>query len=63
VPARGQAPASPTEPIEGRTPASRQRRPNSIEVYWADSTGRRNTALLAYRATPKTDTALPHCDI
>jgi hypothetical protein len=25
--------ASPTEPIEGRTPASRQRRPNSIEVY------------------------------
>ena len=35
--------ASPTEPIEGRTPASRQRRPNSIEVYWADSTDRRNT--------------------
>ena len=25
--------ASPTEPIEGRTPASRQRWPNSIEVY------------------------------
>jgi hypothetical protein len=25
--------ASPTEPIEGRTPASRQRLPNSIEVY------------------------------
>ena len=26
--------ASPTEPIEGRTPASRQRWPNSIELYW-----------------------------
>ena len=25
--------ASPTEPIDGRTPASRQRWPNSIEVY------------------------------
>ncbi len=25
--------ASPTEPIEGRTPASRQRWPNSIDVY------------------------------
>ena len=25
--------ASPTEPIEGRTPASRQRWPNSIELY------------------------------
>ena len=25
--------ASPTEPIEGRTPASRHRLPNSIEVY------------------------------
>ncbi len=24
---------SPTEPIEGRTPASRQREPNAIEVY------------------------------
>jgi AraC-like DNA-binding protein len=35
--------ASPTEPIEGRTPASRQRRPNSIDVYWLDSNGRRNT--------------------
>jgi hypothetical protein len=34
--------ASPTEPIEGRTPASRQRWPNSIELYWADSSGRRN---------------------
>src|SRR5215467_14934765 len=51
----------PTEPIEGRTPASRQRWPNSIEVYWADSTDRRNT-MLAYRATPETDPALPHCD-
>ena len=35
--------ASPTEPIEGRTPASRQRWPNSIELYWLDSNGRRNT--------------------
>src|SRR5580700_12127802 len=26
--------ASPTEPIEGRTPASRQCWPNAIEVYW-----------------------------
>jgi hypothetical protein len=34
--------ASPTEPIEGRTPASRQRWPNSIELYWLDSNGRRN---------------------
>src|SRR5437764_779764 len=32
--------ASPTEPIEGRTPASRQRWPNSIELYWLDSNGR-----------------------
>jgi hypothetical protein len=35
--------ASPIEPMEGRTPASRTRRPNAIEVYWADSNGRRNT--------------------
>jgi hypothetical protein len=35
---------SPTEPIEGRTPASRQRWPKAIEVYWADSNGRRNVA-------------------
>jgi hypothetical protein len=35
--------ASPTEPIEGRTPASRQRWPNAIEVYWVDSIDRRNT--------------------
>jgi hypothetical protein len=35
--------ASPTEPIEGRTPASRQRWPNSIELYWLDSNGRRNS--------------------
>src|SRR4051812_17435008 len=26
--------ASPTEPIEGRTPASLQRLPNASEVYW-----------------------------
>jgi hypothetical protein len=42
--------ASPTEPIDGRTPASRQRRPNSIEVYWVDSIDRRNTrSLLVYQ--------------
>src|SRR6266404_7928983 len=35
---------SPTEPIDGRTPASRQRRPKAIEVYWVDSNGRRNTS-------------------
>ena len=33
---------SPTEPIEGRTPASRQRIPKAIEVYCADSNGSRN---------------------
>src|SRR5262249_16608426 len=27
--------ASPTDPIQGRTFASRQRRPKAIEVYWA----------------------------
>ena len=26
--------ASPTDPIEGRTPAALQRRPKSIDVYW-----------------------------
>jgi hypothetical protein len=26
--------ASPTEPIDGCTPASRRRWPNAIEVYW-----------------------------
>ena len=35
---------SPTEPIESAMPASRQRRPNARLVYWADSTGRRNTS-------------------
>src|SRR5579863_4085670 len=35
--------ASPAVPIDGCTPASRQRRPNAMDVYWADSTGRRNT--------------------
>src|SRR6516164_6603481 len=35
--------ASPTEPIEGRTPASRQRWPNAIEVYCLGSNARRNT--------------------
>jgi hypothetical protein len=26
--------ASPTEPIEGRTPASRHLRPKAMDVYW-----------------------------
>ena len=26
--------ASPTEPMDGRTPASRQRLPNARDVYW-----------------------------
>ena len=26
--------ASPTEPIDGRTPASRQLEPNAIDMYW-----------------------------
>src|SRR5215472_5591424 len=54
--------ASPTEPIEGRTPASRQRWPNSIEVYWADSTDRRNTIFVGLSGDTETDPALPHCD-
>src|SRR5712671_2357617 len=29
--------------MDGRTPASRQRPPNASDVYWAESTGRRNT--------------------
>ncbi|WP_219420649.1 hypothetical protein [Pseudonocardia nigra] len=35
--------ASPMLPIEATTPLVRSVRPKSIEVYWADSTGRRNT--------------------
>src|SRR5712672_2437449 len=35
----------PTEPIEGRTPASRQRWPKASEVYWVNSNGRRNTSI------------------
>src|SRR6267143_3189198 len=35
--------ASPTDPIDGRTPASLQRLPNASEVYCLSSTGRRNT--------------------
>lgn len=35
--------ASPTVPTEGWTPAAASRSVNAIEVYWADSTGRRNT--------------------
>src|SRR5271156_1759069 len=33
---------SPTEPIEGLTPACAQRLPKANEVYWVDSNGRRN---------------------
>jgi hypothetical protein len=33
---------SPTEPIAGRTPASRQGLPKVIEGYWVNSNGRRN---------------------
>src|SRR6266566_1346687 len=36
--------ASPTDPIEGAMPASRHRRPKAKEVYWAESSGRRNTS-------------------
>ena len=32
--AHGVVEASPTEPIEGRTPASLQRSPKASEVYW-----------------------------
>jgi hypothetical protein len=37
--------ASPTEPIDGRTPASLQRLPNASDVYWVDSIGCRNTGM------------------
>src|SRR5690606_27847300 len=36
--------ASPTVPVEGRTPASRHRRPKDTDVYWANSSGRRNSS-------------------
>src|SRR5438445_2506283 len=36
--------ASPTEPMDGRTPASRHRLPKATEVYCLSSIGRRNTA-------------------
>jgi hypothetical protein len=35
--------ASPTEPMDGRTPASWHRAPKASDVYWLDSNGRRNT--------------------
>ena len=38
--------ASPTEPIEGRTPTSLQRSPNAIDVYSLGSRGRRNSTVL-----------------
>jgi len=31
---------SSTEPVDGRVPASRQRRPEANDVYWAGSAGR-----------------------
>src|ERR1700730_7170479 len=34
---------SPTEPMDGRTPAFSQRWPNANEVYWVNSNGRRKT--------------------
>src|SRR6267143_1736778 len=37
--------ASPTDPIDGRTPASLQRLPNASEVYCLSSTGRRNSSV------------------
>jgi hypothetical protein len=37
---------SPTDPIDGRMPASLHRLPNSIDVYWPGSRGRRNTGFL-----------------
>jgi len=35
---------SPTEPIEGRTPAFSQRWPNARDVYWVNSSGCRNSS-------------------
>src|ERR1700744_45266 len=35
---------SPTEPIEGRTPASAQRMPKASAVYWVNSNGRRDSS-------------------
>src|SRR3954468_12211729 len=37
--------ASPTEPMDGRTPASAQRLPKAREVYCLGSSGRRNTCV------------------
>ncbi len=37
---------TPIDPIEGLTPAFLQRRPSATDVYWAVSTGRRNTGIL-----------------
>jgi transposase len=44
--ARALSQASPTAPTEGVAPASVRRSVNAIEVYWADSTGRRNTPIV-----------------
>ena len=46
---------TPTDPMDGRTPASPQRLPNASDVYWVNSTGRRNASstksVLAWRDT------------
>ncbi|KVM73916.1 hypothetical protein WJ60_06270 [Burkholderia ubonensis] len=39
--------ASPAVPIDGCTPASRQRRPKAIDVYWAALIGMQDDALMA----------------
>lgn len=41
--------ASPTEPVDGLTPASVQRLSKASEVYWADSSGRRNGLFLRWQ--------------
>jgi len=47
--ARALSKASATEPTEGSMPAWARRSVNAIEVYWADSTGRRNTSIAEVR--------------
>ena len=41
-----QSSASPTVPMDGRTPASRQRWPKASEVYCPSSRGGRNTGFV-----------------
>ena len=45
VSARALSRASPTDPTEGSTPSSRSRWVKATEVYWVDSSGRRNTSI------------------